>query len=52
MIHINHYIPSLGSSTSGHSFFCDTIEEAKIEIKRTISFLKPGEKIVITMEEY
>ena len=52
MIHINHYIPSLGSPTAGHSFFCDTIEEAKIIINETIRFLKPGEKIVITMEEY
>jgi len=47
MFHINHYIPSLGSSSAGCSSFADSITEALNEIEHSLSHMSKDDKIVI-----
>ena len=47
MFHINHYIPSLGSSSAGCSCFTDSITDALSEIEHSLSHMSKDDKIVI-----
>ena len=47
MFHINHYIPSLGSSSAGCSCFADSITDALNEIEHSLPHMSKDDKIVI-----
>ena len=47
MFHINHYIPSLGSSTAGCSQITDSITDTLNAVEHSLCHMSKDDKIVI-----
>lgn len=51
MYNITHYMPELGSPTAGVSTYANTEDDLFDLINLGIKYLKPGQRIVIEIDE-